>query len=113
MFFETLRRTLTQQERSDGDLSRPGQLQGGQRRARPCGGGDELLRQVAERLKGAVRPSDVVARMGGDEFAILLFNTGEHTNLLKITQRVLSAFEVLGTPVKVETSLGIAVREYG
>lgn len=34
--------------------------------------GDELLIAVAERLRDAVRPSDVVARLGGDEFAILL-----------------------------------------
>ncbi|MFO7592336.1 MAG: diguanylate cyclase [Acidimicrobiia bacterium] len=34
--------------------------------------GDDALRQVAARLRGAVRPDDVIARLGGDEFAVLL-----------------------------------------
>ena len=34
--------------------------------------GDETLREVAARLRGAVRPDDVIARLGGDEFAVLL-----------------------------------------
>lgn len=54
--------------------------------------GDNILRDVAVRLKCAVRVSDTVARLGGDEFAILL----EDVNVVDshyVSQKILSAFE--------------------
>ena len=53
--------------------------------------GDALLAGVAERLFGSVRASDTVARMGGDEFAVLI--EGRANSRGSIARRVMQAFE--------------------
>lgn len=75
--------------------------------------GDELLRQVAQRLRGSVRETDTVARMGGDEFAIVLEELDRAEEATLLAQRVLNSF---ATPFKLNcgdvgtsTSVGIAL----
>ena len=50
--------------------------------------GDGLLRDVAQRLMGAVRPTDTVARLGGDEFAVLLTGLAAPTKSEAVAQRL-------------------------
>jgi diguanylate cyclase (GGDEF)-like protein len=75
--------------------------------------GDELLREVGDRLRGAVRPQDTVARMGRDEFAVLLTGLASVEEAEHIAERLQDAFVApvllpdLSLPV--EACLGIAV----
>lgn len=73
-------------------------------------GGDELLVQVAERLSGCARNTDVVGRIGGDEFAILV-TTNAARSAAGIAERVLGAlsapFLVRGQALTMSASIGI------
>lgn len=75
--------------------------------------GDELLRAVAGRLRAATKTSDVVARIGGDEFAVLLRDV-DQTRANDVGERladlVAEPFELDTGPVHVETSVGVALR---
>jgi diguanylate cyclase (GGDEF)-like protein/PAS domain S-box-containing protein len=75
--------------------------------------GDELLRQVADRLRSAVRPGDTVARLGGDEFAILCVNLSGARHAVNLAQRALSAvtgsYRVTGVPEPVHAGASIGV----
>lgn len=87
--------------------------------------GDELLKQVADRLSNYIRKSDsisrystdefsaVVARLGGDEFTILLTEIAQVHDTIKVAQRILDAiaqpFDIEGQEVFITTSIGIAI----
>ena len=75
--------------------------------------GDELLRHVAARLRGEVRPIDTLSRLGGDEFAIILNslqNPGEAASFADRVIRVMSApFQLAAQAVTVGISIGIAL----
>jgi diguanylate cyclase (GGDEF)-like protein/PAS domain S-box-containing protein len=75
--------------------------------------GDELLREVARRLTGALRSSDPIARIGGDEFGVLLPAPRGHADVTAAVERLVEALEepiaVQGLPLVVEASIGVAV----
>ncbi|TLY16240.1 MAG: EAL domain-containing protein, partial [Nitrospirae bacterium] len=75
--------------------------------------GDQLLKAVAERLKSCVRQMDTVARMGGDEFGILLEAIPSERGLTTLAQRILDTiaqpFVLEGHQVFVTASIGITV----
>jgi diguanylate cyclase (GGDEF)-like protein len=74
--------------------------------------GDELLREVAQRLKSAVRSVDTTARLGGDEFVILLGPPITHSEALAVARRAIQLMEpsmrLLGIDVHISPSIGMA-----
>jgi diguanylate cyclase len=75
--------------------------------------GDELLVIVSERLQACVRDVDVVARLSGDEFAILLESAVDRQDAIGVAERVQSLItepiEVAGREVLITASVGISV----
>ncbi|HJU23991.1 MAG TPA: EAL domain-containing protein [Casimicrobiaceae bacterium] len=73
--------------------------------------GDEVLREVATRLRAALRESDTVARLGGDEFAALL-TTGSEERIVEVVHKILRCMEQPiesnGQSIDVGASIGIA-----
>jgi diguanylate cyclase (GGDEF)-like protein len=75
--------------------------------------GDELLRSVAERLLVTVREQDTVARIGGDEFGILLRGITHASDAEGVAAKIVSAlgtpFVVRGSTVSIGASVGITM----
>ncbi len=76
------------------------------------GGGDELIRGVAERIQSCVRPADTVARLGGDEFAVLLEDIPSVGHVDSLAHRLLEVLQlpidVLGVSLAVPASVGVS-----
>lgn len=74
---------------------------------------DQLLQEVATRLSGCVRDSDTVARLGSDEFALLLTQIGRAEDAVKVAQCIRdvleSPFHFAGQELFVQASIGISL----
>jgi diguanylate cyclase (GGDEF)-like protein len=74
--------------------------------------GDQLLQEVALRLRGCVRDSDTVARLGGDEFVVLLPELADGKYAAMVAQKILlqiaREFTLIGQEFRVTASIGIS-----
>ena len=75
--------------------------------------GDEVLKEVAKRIKSHVRESDIVARFGGDEFLILLDDIKQIKNVSDVVEKLLSDIKqpiiIDGIENRVSASIGISI----
>ncbi len=78
--------------------------------------GDRLLVTVAERLQQCIRGNDVVARLSGDEFAVLLESAVDRQDAIAVAERVRDSLEtpveIGDREVRVSASIGIAVQRH-
>ena len=75
--------------------------------------GDVLLKQVGLRLNGVLNAPDIIARIGGDEFGVLLTRLDTvkeiHDIIKKLQDFLAPAFMIDGVPISVEASIGVAM----
>ena len=75
--------------------------------------GDQLLREMARRIRASIRDSDLVARLGGDEFVVMVEAFSDRASLQLLAAKILGAIsdsaQLQGHEVKVTASIGIAV----
>src|SRR5690349_20145408 len=75
--------------------------------------GDELLKLVGDRLRGCTRELDVVARMGGDEFAIIMTQMEQATDAAALSKRIRESvakpYQIEGHQIVTDISIGISV----
>ncbi len=75
--------------------------------------GDQLLKDIADRMRECVEPHNIIARIGGDEFMILLKNVTEINDVTRVAQQILSTFERSFTleehEIHITASIGISL----
>ena len=75
--------------------------------------GDQVLKAVSTRLTGIIRASDTLARVGGDEFILVMLETKRREDVTFIAQKILDAFKepliADGHELHLSTSIGIAI----
>jgi diguanylate cyclase (GGDEF)-like protein len=75
--------------------------------------GDELLQEIARRIRGVVRGNDLIGRFGGDEFVVLLRELDDPVDAELVSSKLLTALHptvsISGQDVTVDGSVGIAV----
>jgi diguanylate cyclase (GGDEF)-like protein len=75
--------------------------------------GDELLKAVGQRLTGILRSGDTIARMGGDEFMLLMPELHQTDSVSGIINKIVEAFKgpfiIEGHRLSVNVSIGIAI----
>jgi diguanylate cyclase (GGDEF)-like protein len=79
--------------------------------------GDELIRQIGQRLAPYVRAHDTLARTGGDEFALLVENIASEGDALSLGERLVEVLaepvDLAGHPYTIRVSIGVAVSDGG
>ncbi|MCG6967193.1 MAG: EAL domain-containing protein [Chromatiaceae bacterium] len=75
--------------------------------------GDSLLVSIARRLMSVIRPGDTVARMGGDEFAVLVSDIDDESSTAQVAERIHTLFQqefsIAGRGMYTSASIGVAV----
>ena len=75
--------------------------------------GDEVLKTVAQRVKGCIRDIDTLARLGGDEFVVLLENLQDHNGAIQTSNRIIEAlalaFSIAENDFYISSSIGISL----
>jgi len=75
--------------------------------------GDEVLIQIGSRLQGSLRESDTVARIGGDEFLIVLDNAATKTSVERVAEKIIQVlsqpYQINGDQIELTASLGIRI----
>lgn len=75
--------------------------------------GDDLIRAVADRLRANVRASDIVARFGGDEFAVIVCDVDEPIDAAMLAEKIIKAvgenYSIRGNLIRTGVSIGISL----